>query len=546
MNTTRPAEQATDPVGVESSCPGSVGPAGRSAARRFVRLRWLAIAVVAASSAAAHAIGIIDNAVPLYSIAGGLTVANAIFEVSLRANRAGPYAVCIQMMIDLMALTGLLHFAGGAANPLVALYIIHAILAAILLPPMHSYMVAASACMLFAVMALGQLLGFLEHHPLRILAEDPVVSAQLAADPRYVLSMVGVCVLLVGVAVFFVSPVMEDLRAREAALNRARGRLQAVIDSIEDSIVLFGEDGDPVAWNRSAHASWPYPGQSPAAVWGKGREGAAAVYSEEREEQGRFLRDRLFPVEEAHAGMVWVAEDITERRKVEAQARYQERMAALGLLAAGVAHEIRNPLASISAIVEDLKSAVGDVNLEEELTTVASHVFRISRVLGQLGDFASPPGDTRTVVDVGDAVRDALAIIRFDPRCRELSLEETLAEGLPGVMANSDQLVQVFLNLGLNAIEAMSAGGELRLRSYCENRDVCVEFHDTGHGVDADLLERIFEPFFTTKEGTGLGLSVCDNIVQAHGGRITVVAAAGPGTVVTVRLPAHGADNSTA
>ncbi|MFQ5744602.1 MAG: nitrogen regulation protein NR(II) [Acidobacteriota bacterium] len=542
-----------------------------TAAARLVRLRWVAIVVVVASIGAAAALGALEDARPLYLIAVLLAAANAAFTAAVKARPASSRGIAVQIFVDLVALTGLLHFAGGVGNPLVVLYVVHAILAAMLLPRRQSFWVAGSACLLFKAMAFGELFRVFSHHPLRLVARSPELTATLAADPIYVLALAGICLLMMGTAVFFVSGVMEDLRSRQAAVRRAQGRLQAVIDSIQDSIVLFDAAGKPVACNRAMRADdcrlasgqdgqlaavdaltvpgcsscpkWPYGGRSPAAVWTAlgGRSGG--VCSEEHEVEGRFFRHRLFPVDgtSAGAGMVWVVEEVTERRRLEAQARHQDRMAAAGLLAAGVAHEIRNPLASISAVVEDLNGSVEDATLSQDLSTVASHVYRISRVLGQLSGLASPPSEERAAVDVNAAVGEALDIVRIDPRWRAVALINELDEELPQVMANHDELVQVFVNLALNALEAMPDGGEFAVSSSASNGEVRVEFRDAGSGIQAAVLGRIFDPFFTTKdsqEGAGLGLSVSDSIVRAHGGRITVESEEGKGSALTVRLPA--------
>lgn len=220
-----------------------------------------------------------------------------------------------------------------------------------------------------------------------------------------------------------------------------------------------------------------------------------------------------------------MAADIEDLRTLNERLARAERLAAMGTLAAGVAHEVNNPLASISSLVQMLRQGNGDESSREKLELISAQVQRISRVTRDLTEFARVRPAARVLTNVNEIVDSSLRLAGLDADFQRLNLIIEKDQELPPVVADPDQLQQVFLNLLLNARDAMAEGGELRLRTFSGPGDVCVSVRDTGHGIDDAVRSQIFDPFFTTKgpgRGTGLGLSVCFGIVTAHGGRIEV------------------------
>ncbi|HEX8336719.1 MAG TPA: ATP-binding protein, partial [Pyrinomonadaceae bacterium] len=222
-----------------------------------------------------------------------------------------------------------------------------------------------------------------------------------------------------------------------------------------------------------------------------------------------------------------------------------EKLAAAGALAAGVAHEVNNPLASISSLIQILQSRPltpdREAETREMLRLISTQIERISQVLRDLLDFARQRPPARARLDLARVVESSLRLAAFDKGFKRLRVKTDFDERAPEVSADPDQLQQVFLNLLLNARDAMPDGGDLRVSlSFDEEaREVFVEFADTGHGIPSDALPHVFDPFFTTKRaGAGLGLAVCYGIVTAHGGRVSVESGGGPGTTVRVALPA--------
>ena len=221
-----------------------------------------------------------------------------------------------------------------------------------------------------------------------------------------------------------------------------------------------------------------------------------------------------------------------------------EKLATVGRLAAGVAHEVGNPLGAIGGYAAlahtRLTSAGGDPEVVDWLDRIAVETRRIDRIVRELLDFARPTRPALAPVALDVALDAALRLARPQPRFRDVEVELAMPAGLPAVLAEEGRLCQLFLNLLLNAGDAMGGRGPLRLSARARAGDVEVDVADRGGGIpDADL-SRVFDPFFTTKppgEGTGLGLSICHAIVESFGGEISAGNREGGGAVFTVRLP---------
>jgi signal transduction histidine kinase len=235
-----------------------------------------------------------------------------------------------------------------------------------------------------------------------------------------------------------------------------------------------------------------------------------------------------------------MAIDIENLRQMNEQLMRADRLAAMGTLAAGVAHEVNNPLASISSLVQMLRARAGNDGDAEELDLILEQIRRITQVTHDLTNFARSRPAARTEAHINTIIESSLRFASFDRTFQDLEINRDLASSLPPVNADADQLQQVFLNLFLNARDAMPGGGTLTVRSFRDAGEAVIEVADTGGGIDEELSKQLFDPFFTTKppgRGTGLGLSVCYGIVTAHGGRIDVRPADPNGTIFAVRLP---------
>lgn len=225
--------------------------------------------------------------------------------------------------------------------------------------------------------------------------------------------------------------------------------------------------------------------------------------------------------------------------KIEKELQRSERLAALGKMAAGVAHELRNPLSSIKGLALLLKSKSSDEGSSVETADIlVQEVERLNRSIEELLDYAKPAKLNKISLDINVVVEKTIQLVAMDMQAQEISLDSYLTEGLPEIMIDEDKLNQVFLNLFLNGIQAMANGGILTVSSIRRGGTIVVVIEDTGSGVAKSNLARVFDPYFTTKnDGTGLGLAMSSKIVEEHEGKIILTSEPGKGTRVEVILP---------
>ncbi|MEJ2483441.1 MAG: ATP-binding protein, partial [Gemmatimonadota bacterium] len=238
-------------------------------------------------------------------------------------------------------------------------------------------------------------------------------------------------------------------------------------------------------------------------------------------------------------------DELEEARELDSlrqsQLAHTEKMAAVGALAAGVAHEVSNPLAGILACLENLERDPRDEEMRKRyLGLVRDGLKRIERTIQNLLDFSRPREMRLEPTSLNHNLRHVVELVEYQLRKRKIEVRMELAAQEPIVLADHFQMEQLFLNLVLNAVQSMPGGGLLTLRTGVSEGTVEAEVEDTGPGIDPAIRERIFDPFFTTREvgeGTGLGLAVSDSIVRAHGGTIDVESEEGHGALFRVRLP---------
>jgi len=236
-------------------------------------------------------------------------------------------------------------------------------------------------------------------------------------------------------------------------------------------------------------------------------------------------------------GILAVVKDVTSLRRLHEQIVRSERLAAAGLLAAGVAHEVGNPLTCISALAQVLKARASNAAIREGLENIEVHVGRIGRIVQDLTQLSRPTPATLTEASLKDLVDTAVNLARHNPVVRRMRVDSVVEPALPPVRAASDRLVQVFLNLILNAADA---GGNLTIRAVRARNAICVTFEDGGCGMSPEEMRRIFDPFHSTKDDEthlGLGLFVSHEIIRQHGGDLLAESQPGVGTTFTVILP---------
>lgn len=241
-------------------------------------------------------------------------------------------------------------------------------------------------------------------------------------------------------------------------------------------------------------------------------------------------------------GRSQILRDLTDIKMREEQIQQSERLATVGHMAAGVAHEVGNPLTAISSLVQVCQRKTDDEFLQEQLKKVRDHIQRINKIVRDLVDFSRPSSMQAENVQINEIVESAVGLLQHDARCRDVHFNLELTAGLPRVSCVPDQIHQVLVNLLLNAVDAMKGVDDPRITITTESEEEFIEMTvtDVGKGIKEEHKSRIFEPFFTTKDvgsGTGLGLSVSHGIINKIGGSISVESAEGEGTSFIIQLP---------
>jgi PAS domain S-box-containing protein len=251
------------------------------------------------------------------------------------------------------------------------------------------------------------------------------------------------------------------------------------------------------------------------------------------------LKVTVSPFEDPQGGYVLMVEDITEKLRRESELLQASKYASIGKLTAGVSHEIGNPLASISSLVQEIQTVDSPGFTKEALQIVNQHIERIVRIVRSLGDFARLYSTDKVPTSIKGILESTLDLSRYDKKFRKIEITKEV-DDIPDLKINPDQIQQVFLNLILNSLDAMPDGGKLDIKVKRAHGAVLIVFKDTGSGMDRETAGKVFDPFFTTKapgKGTGLGMSICYGIIKEHGGTITVESEKGHGATFTVRLP---------
>src|SRR5882672_4521265 len=349
------------------------------------------------------------------------------------------------------------------------------------------------------------------------------------------------------------------LRTRE--LEAQRNFVARIIDSLPVGLYVIDRDYRIRAWNRKREAGTQGVSREDAV----GREVFEVLDRQPRELLKQEF-DRVFATGEARhfritkipmrlddediSHVITIGEDVTAWRQAVQRLSQSEKLAAVGQLAAGVMHEINNPLATILACSEALTLRLADLPdsdrqaQEEYLHIIDTEVQRCRRIVDGLLDFSRPKkSGHKASSDINAIIEQTLFLLKHHERFKWLTVERQLAKDLPSFPADAERLVQCFMALMLNAMDAMNARGVLTVRTQRNphrSDEILVEFMDTGTGIRQEDLPKIFEPFFTTKpqgRGTGLGLSVAYGIVEEHRGRIEVESQMGVGTNFKVFLP---------
>jgi two-component system sensor histidine kinase HydH len=358
----------------------------------------------------------------------------------------------------------------------------------------------------------------------------------------------------------------QSLRVSQRLLSDSRAFASEVVSNLPEGLVVVGPRGEVSFQNESAALLW-----GSGAEAGSGRQQGQDIPPEirpvvqqldtdrvvtEQEVACRAEGDREIPLGVSGAriitedgrflGKIIILRDLREVRRLQQEVKRREKLAAIGSLAAGVAHEIRNPLSSIKGFATLFRTRFDPKSDEHEAAEVMIHeVDRLNRVVTELIEYARPSHIAARKTDLGELVEHSLSLIRHDLDAAQVGVEVDIPEAIADVFLDPDRMQQCLLNIYLNAVQAMPEGGTLGIQGFrAEDGRTGLRISDSGKGIPKEDLSKIFDPYYTTKnQGTGLGLAMVLKIVEAHEGEIEVASHEGQGTVFTILLPVKGSES---
>ena len=368
---------------------------------------------------------------------------------------------------------------------------------------------------------------------------------------------------------------IQELEAANLGLRIKTGELQAVFDAISDSLVIYDQNGYIQHRNHVCPRVFPsetfvgrscrslfhpdsehLPEQCPVELALAGKSTQLSFTKTKGSGESRYFDVTATPIEDPNEktrALVFIR-DVTEKRLNELQLVQAEKMSSIGMLAAGVAHEINNPLTSVAGYSEallrrfrDEQGLVDDPRLQDfkkYLEVIIRESYRCKGIIDSLLSFSRKSEGAVGMVDINQLLNEVLELVRHKARNEKIEIQEFLQLDLPTIRGDEAGLRQVFMNLVMNALQSLATkdcGVWVTTAYDPDRREVSMSVRDEGGGIPAELLERVTEPFFTTRldsGGTGLGLSITNSIVKAHGGTMTIVSQPGGGTTVTIGLPA--------
>ena len=552
----------------------------------LVRLRWIAIAGVFFTVTVANlANDMIANPIPLYIIAGLMVLYN--FEPQMYRKAPAQQRLksikrqaCIHIILDLLSLIALIHFSGGVENPFIFYFIFHLIIASIILSKRVSYILATLNTVLLSSLIFLEYFQILTHYPLNNFLPD-----ELWRDPLYIFGVLFVFTSTLFFSVYLATTITQTAREREAETRELkenleekvdelvetrkevvfeRNKFQSIIECMQEGVVFVDSTNETTLFNKAAQMIQKDQSErdmTPDLQFGSAEtlaqisqdfsEGGEAIERKNQQIGEKHLENTYAAVrddEDNYLGTVLVSRDVTDRKRMEQQLIFSEKMAAIGELAAGVAHEINNPLDGLlNCILRIQRNPKNIEQTQEYLGLMEEAIRRIEATIGKLLDFSRPHELTLTAINLNDVVNETSGLIGYGATEKGIKIETDFRDQIALIHGDKHLLEQVILNLTLNAITAMPDGGTLLFQTGETILDALIgkpivyaKVVDTGIGISESVQDRIFDPFYTTQiteKGTGLGLSVSDRIVRQHQGVIEVESEVGRGSTFTVKLP---------
>jgi len=385
---------------------------------------------------------------------------------------------------------------------------------------------------------------------------------------RFQVAMLSLAMLLVGIGGWLSLAAVQGYRVSRKALHEIKAFTSLLVSKLPVGIIATDIRGNITTWN---HAIAELMGIDAAIAIGRqpkdilppelaeffsGSVGQAEPVDEKTGQEVRLVVHEKKVVLNCHhlviadrseepEGEVLLISNMTDLKNLEQKMRETERLAAVGRMAAGVAHEVRNPLSSVKGLALLLQGKFPRKSNERETATLLiQEVERMNRTISELLSFARPASLDLTDVEVGALLERQIRLLANDAASKGITFTLDLASDLYTIAADQDRLNQVFINILLNAVQAMTGGGAVIVgaRNNMDSKTVVITVTDTGPGMEKETLDQVFFPYFTTKKsGTGIGLAISQKVIADHGGTIQAQSVPGRGTVVTIELPVQAA-----
>ncbi len=494
----------------------------------------------------------------------GLTV---IYSLAHRFTRTLLFQTQLQFAVDIILVTWLVWTSDVINSPYTALYIVIISTSSLFLGPRGAVITSVGCVVAFTGSALAALSG-LGNHPTRFLLESS-------------LSRTFQSVGLFNIAFFVVGLLSarlaeqqsgSDVRLRAAtqSLANLRALHERIVESIRSGVVTTDLEGRIFTFNAAAEEITGYDenavrGQEASVFFGElthhinnsiqasdiratSRLEADCLTAEGMRLRLGFSLSPLSSETGETTGMVITFQDLTPIRALEETSRRQDQLAALGRMAASIAHEIRNPLAAMRGSIQMLHHEMqGESSRKDLMEIILRESDRLNRIITDFLNYARPRSVSHARIDIGELLHQTFTLLRYSPEINERqSVAEEVIDGPLSADADAEQLQQVFWNLARNALQSMPEGGTLRARVSRNSKSrLRITFTDTGRGMSPAQVEHLFEPFSSTTGGTGLGLSIVYQIIREHGGTINVRSHEGQGTTITIELPAPEASQKS-
>lgn len=498
--------------------------------------------------------GLLFGLLLVFVISVGLTVA---YFFLLRLNKNFAWQIRVQFFLDVLLITWLVWRTGDLTSPYITLYIVLISVASFFMKPLSTLLMASLCAFLFI------LLSFLTVNSLI----ETFGQQQPTGKIVQIVSFHVVALLVVGLLASRLSDRRssgEELEETAKTLASLRALHERIVESIRSGLVTTDLDGNIYTFNAAATEITglrldQLQGESIYDLFGDIREqiNLSLEAAGGGEQLPRFETDLTTPdgfavrigfsvsllFSETHeaTGLIITFQDLTEIRSMEESVRRKDRLAAVGRVAAGLAHEIRNPLGAMRGAIQVLDSNTPPESMQSSLMEIIlKESDRLNSIITNFLGYARPAAADFTETDVREAIIETLTLLRHSPDVRaDHIFDEDLGDKPVIISADATQLKQIFWNLARNALQAMPDGGTLRIAlEPVPNNRIKIVFDDTGCGMSPEQVEQLFEPFSnSTSGGTGLGLSIVYQIVKDHNGVINVRSREGKGTTITVELP---------